>query len=398
MRLGKHNVMSRRLVLSTPAIFSALRATRAIANSFISDRLAWQQAWSAYRRMFIDDQGRVIDYTADDGFTTSEGQSYGLFFCLVSGEKDLFHQILSWTDTNMAERKLGEVLPVWKWGWDAGRWGPLSGNSAADADAWIAYCLLTAGHVWQDPTLTKQGKALASVIIAQESYAVPAGRVLLPGKDGFPKSPPLIVNPSYMPGFIMAGIATLTGDPAWREIAHAVPAILAAVSRHGFAPDWAWYPTSPAAGTVPPVPIGIGSYDAIRTYLWAGMNAPDMPGAGETLQCLQGMDAYLTEHQFAPRTIDINSGSASGISTAGFAGALLPYLARVGNKKSLRLLRAVVDQARQSDDIYGAPQPHYTYESHYTDTRYYKENLILFGLGATAGMFSFDKAGLLKLS
>ena len=49
--------------------------------------------WNAYASRFIDGQGRVIDPQGGDR-TTSEGQSYALFFALVNNDPVRFDQLL----------------------------------------------------------------------------------------------------------------------------------------------------------------------------------------------------------------------------------------------------------------------------------------------------------------
>ena len=71
--------------------------------------------WDAYALSFIDDQGRVIDRQGGDR-TTSEGQSYGLFFALVANDHERFDRLLNWTNNNLAGGDLGTRLPGWLWG------------------------------------------------------------------------------------------------------------------------------------------------------------------------------------------------------------------------------------------------------------------------------------------
>src|SRR5262249_3814760 len=102
-----------------------------------ADRSPWP-LWNAYVTHFISDDGRVIDPAAG-AITTSEGQSYALFFALVANDRPLFLRLLAWTRDNLAGGRLGERLPAYKWGRRRdGAWGVLDSNSAADSDLWIA--------------------------------------------------------------------------------------------------------------------------------------------------------------------------------------------------------------------------------------------------------------------
>jgi endo-1,4-beta-D-glucanase Y len=350
--------------------------------TFGQGRAAWFSAWKAYRQTFIDGQGRVIDYSADNGFTTSEGQAYALFLSLAAGDRDTFHRVLAWTNTNMAGGRLGQVLAAWKWGREGNSWAILGHNSATDADAWMAYTLLQAGRIWRDHNLGALGNALAASIVREETLALPGfARVLLPGAADFPHTSPLVINPSYTPLFLAHGIAQATGNADWKAIAAGQPKLIAAVARHGFAPDWTWLPALPRTPVVGMPQTGTGSYDAIRCYLWAGLTNPGTPGARDQLGRLGGMATYLENNAAPPVSVDIASGVAQGSGPVGFSGALLPYLARLHKTKLLRRQHARVLGSRTVSGLFGEP------------AEYYNENLILFGLGGLTGVIDFDPNG-----
>src|SRR6202162_6512109 len=61
--------------------------------------------WTAYRTFtarFVQADGRVIDYSTPTQQTTSEGQSYAMFFALVANDRATFDRLLAWTRTNLA--------------------------------------------------------------------------------------------------------------------------------------------------------------------------------------------------------------------------------------------------------------------------------------------------------
>ncbi|EPN64552.1 endo-1,4-D-glucanase, partial [Pseudomonas syringae pv. actinidiae ICMP 19079] len=66
----------------------------------------------------------------------------------------------------------------------------------------------------------------------------------------------------------------------WKEIADNTARLIDASSPKGFIADWVGYRgTSPKTGlfVVDPVTGELGSYDAIRVYLWAGMTPASDP-------------------------------------------------------------------------------------------------------------------------
>jgi endoglucanase len=76
----------------------------------------------------------------------------------------------------------------------------LDGNSASDADVWIAYTLLQAGRAWKEARYTTLGTALAKRIATEEVTQVPGLRiVLLPGAKGFRHGDVYRLNASYLP-------------------------------------------------------------------------------------------------------------------------------------------------------------------------------------------------------
>ncbi|MGH8412478.1 MAG: glycosyl hydrolase family 8, partial [Pseudomonas sp.] len=75
-------------------------------------------AWENFKQHLISDDGRVIDASSPQQITTSEGQSYGLFFALVANDGKSFDRLLTWTRNNLADGDLGARLPAWQWGRD----------------------------------------------------------------------------------------------------------------------------------------------------------------------------------------------------------------------------------------------------------------------------------------
>src|SRR5271168_2315334 len=57
--------------------------------------------WQAYAATFITPDGRVLDPQTGNR-TTSEGQSYALFFALVNNDRPRFDKLLTWTTDNLA--------------------------------------------------------------------------------------------------------------------------------------------------------------------------------------------------------------------------------------------------------------------------------------------------------
>jgi endo-1,4-beta-D-glucanase Y len=347
--------------------------------------------WDGYASSSIDDQGRVVDRQGGDR-TTSEGQSYGLFFALVANDRERFNRLLDWTNNNLAGGDLGTRLPGWLWGKSpAGQWQILDQESASDADLWMAYSLCEAGRLWREPQYGLLGRRMLARIAARELVELPGfGIMLLPGGTGFhPTSDTWLLNPSYLPLPLLTRLAVIDPQGPWAGIAARVPSLLAKSARNGFAMDWVSYsakdgfqPASrPGSSAVPG-----GSYDAIRVYLWAGLTNPEAKWRAQTLEALPGMVDYLATHGLPPEQINNAGVTVAENAPVGFSAALLPYLQAMGAKSALATQTVrVMAQFDPATNLYGRPPT------------YYDENLTLFGLGGRQHMFAFGRNGELQV-
>ncbi len=366
----------------------AMAALAAVAFSTGCRAQSWP-LWQAYQAKFINADGRVIDYRAES-HTTSEGQSYALFFALVANDRPEFDKLLTWTQNNLAQGDLTAHLPAWEWGRNKdGQWKTLDSNPASDADLWISYTLLQAGRLWHEPRYTALGKVMASRIAKEEVADLPGlGPMLLPGPDGFhPNATTWLLNPSYMPLPVVEGIAHADANGPWAGMAAAIPDMVKGASPAGFAMDWVSY--SPTGGfqpavlpTAPKGTVPMGSYDAIRVYLWAGMTNPATPGAKLTLDALSGMAAYLKSHTLPPEKVDPQGKVLSTASPVGFSAAVEPLLTALGDKGDLNTQQARLDaMVNPNTKLYGEPPA------------YYDQNLALFGEGWEQHHFGFTRDG-----
>jgi endoglucanase len=339
--------------------------------------------WNGYAAAFMDNQVRVIDHNAGDR-TTSEGQAYAMFFALVARDRPRFDGLLRWTESNLAGGDLSAHLPAWLWGQKKDKsWGVQDANSAADADLWMAYALVEAGKAWGGPRYTSLGKALAKRIAAEEVAQIPGlGPMLLPGSNGFQHGNSYRLNASYLPIQLLAELAHEFPDGPWQQIAAKVSAVVDGSAPHGFVTDWVDLREAKDF-----VPSPIGSYDAIRVYLWAGMLDPETPYRSEVLKSLIGMERYLRTNPFPPEKVRQDGTIESSNGPVGFSAAVMPFLSALGDKDAERAqdsrVRAELDA---KTGLYGAPG------------KYYDQNLVLFALGFTERRFWFNSEGALQLN
>ena len=73
-------------------------------------------AWDQFKKDYVSAEGRVIDPSDARKITTSEGQSYALFFALAANDRETFGKLFDWTQNNLAQGDLKSTLPAWLWG------------------------------------------------------------------------------------------------------------------------------------------------------------------------------------------------------------------------------------------------------------------------------------------
>jgi endoglucanase len=337
--------------------------------------------WARYVEAFVSNDGRVIDRT--DERTTSEGQAYALFFALVANDRPLFERVLRWTEDNLARGSLAEHLPAWHWGRRKyGTWAVVDANSASDADLWLAYALLEASRLWSEPRHGALARDLLANVAANEVVTLPSlGPMLLPGPHGFAVEGGRAwrLNPSYLPPQVLRRLAREPGP--WSEVLRSSVRMLRETAARGVVADWVLY--APRHGfSADPVKGRVGSYDAIRSYLWVGMLPADDPARRALAPATSGLLRVLDERGVLPERIDVRTLRGDGRAPVGFYAALLPLAGAADPGRARALEDRVAAAAR--DGLYGDPPT------------YYDQNLVLFARGFTEGRFRFTADGELE--
>lgn len=294
----------------------------------------WKQ-WDTFHHTFMSEDGRIVDLNSPKMITTSEGQAYSLFFALVAGDRENFKLLLKWTDNNLADGNLDKRLPAWLWGKsDEGTWQVLDDNAASDVDIWLAYTLLEAGRLWDRPEYAKLGKKLSDLILEQEVVNIPGlGKTLLPAPFGFNSTNNVWrLNPSYSPLQLLVYLAG--SDKRWDEVIKSSDRVIRESASVGFSPDWVEY-RSGQGFTGDPKTKNIGSYNAIRVYLWAGMLHKDNTYRPMLLKQFAPMIQFIEERGFVPEKVDTADGSTENTGPVGFTAAMLPFLQASNSTRGL---------------------------------------------------------------
>ena len=390
---------SRQSVTAAKQVCRAALVSFSVALAGSTSSLQAQEPWplwQAYVQHYLDDQGRVIDRSANDR-TTSEGQAYALFFALVDNDRPHFDKLLNWTEANLAQGDLTAHLPAWNWGKStSGEWKTIDQNSASDADLWLAYTLLEAGRLWHEPRFESLGKTMILRIAKQEVVQIPTlGTTLAPGPSGFSVEPGhFVINPSYLPLAPLTRVAHAFPQGPWSAILLSLPKLLAPEVGNGFAMDWvqagpegvhaALPPAEPTFGTRQSQPGG--SYDAIRVYLWLGLADSQTAGRSALLKEVSGMATYLHENLTPPLEVNARGTVMHADGPVGFSAAVIPYLLASGSKPQADVqkerLKALLDP---STSLYGHP------------VEYYDQNLALFSTAWSEQRYRFERDGKLHV-
>jgi endoglucanase len=250
----------------------------------------------------------------------------------------------------------------------------LDANPASDADIWIAYSLLQAGRLWCDAELSQSGSELAARILREEVVLIPGlGATLLPGPKGFVEQHTWRLNASYLP--LQALRSFVRNDAQWGELLRSSERVIFASAPRGFAADWIQYRLGDGFITDRST-RGLGSYNAIRVYLWAGMLPASDPLHAKLARQLAPMLASAAQREAPIESIDSNTLVKSGSGAPGFSAALLPMLANAKQVAALEMHRTrVASQSLQSDQAY------------------YSDVLSLFGLGWLEHRYEFSASG-----
>jgi endoglucanase len=199
-----------------------------------------------------------------------------------------------------------------------------------------------------------------------------------------------VLNPSYIPLFILNRLAAVDPEGPWSNVAMEVPSLLERSSKNGFAMDWVCY--TPGEGFTPcqangkKTPEPVGSYDAIRVYLWAGMLPDSSSAKARILHALPGMSRYLSQDAAPPEKINNDGVPMNGGGPVGFSAALLPYLHSISNDSAYaQQLVRIKSQLDEKSNLYGA--------GYGSGPTYYDQNLVLFASGWVEKCFQFGSNG-----
>lgn len=168
--------------------------------SWLAYEIIETNSWKYYKKTFISDDGRVIDYQRGS-VTTSEGQAYAMRRALMMDDKATFDKTYNWAKYNLQHKN--DKLFAWLWGQEnPNLHGPLEygvimdNNGATDAGVEIATTLILASKVWNQESYMSDALKLINDIWDKETMNIKGVRILISGVSQN-RTENIEVNPSY---------------------------------------------------------------------------------------------------------------------------------------------------------------------------------------------------------
>jgi endo-1,4-beta-D-glucanase Y len=204
-------------------------------------------SWDSYKKEFIQSDGRSID-PSQQNITTSEAQGYALLRAVWVDDKPEFDRVFSFTMDNM--KRPHDNLFGWRFGkLPNGKYGFLAGggnNSAADADADIAFALLLASKRWNDTSYKNHALPIIKDIWKYETASTSSGKRYLIAGNWAQNQQKLIINVSYFAPYEWRLFATVDPkdnwatliDPSYQLLSDTGTAPLDKAKGVGLPPDW----------------------------------------------------------------------------------------------------------------------------------------------------------------
>jgi endoglucanase len=231
-------------------------------------------SWENYKTRFINQDGRVIDYS-QNAVTTSEGQSYAMLRAVWIDDKQTFDLVWNWTKNDL--KRPNDHLLAWHWGKKQdGTYGLLENggeNSASDADSDVALALILAARRWQDQKYVDAAKPLLTDLWQKETATAAGKRYLIAG-NWAQDSNTLVLNPSYFAPYAWRIFAEVDKQHAWNSLIAPSYDLLQQVGQEpldkdhavGLPPDWVAINRQTGALQAPNLPNLTTNYgfDAMR--------------------------------------------------------------------------------------------------------------------------------------
>ena len=379
-------------------VFCALPLTAAFAADplFRGARVPRQWAlWTEFQKIACRN-GRVLLHDGTRFVTTSRAQGYGLFFALVADDRDLFDLLWSWTRTHLCMDPKGFRLAARLWGEvplekterpsaaskrrkaaDSVRIPEateriedvLDSGNDTHADLWIAYSLLEAARLWNEPSYRTDALDLLALLKHQcvRTFGTLGSVLLSSAHGGLSDDGSVVLEPGSYPLQILTRFSL--EDSFWETVKQGCLRVILRSSPGGIVPDFARFS---AQGFRLSRFNHKGNRKAIFAYLWAGMLSSALPERERLIKHFQIVDQFIFARKVPLGTTDAQKLSVVAANHDAYGSA---FLAWHPDCPSAGVLRSYVQTL--------------TLQS----LSFSERVLVLFGLGFDRSLFAFDRRG-----
>lgn len=359
-----------------PAAAAACATVLIVSQACSTDRSRSRNvlaaAWDSYKTSFIRADGNVVDPDRGGGDTTSEGQGYALLRAAWMRDRETFFRVFRWT-----ERHLARPDGLYSWLWSpAGGGRVMDANTAADADQEIAFALIIASSVFEEPRFLERAKTLVQSIRQHERIDIGAGWFPAAGNWAVSER---IANLSYFVPYAYPYFARVDPDGRWESVVETGYDLIDKALRTPSArliPDF--MAVSPdGALALPPDAARLSSdfsSDAMRVYWRVAVDCQlhsrtracgDQLGSNNLTAMLAG-GALFTRYSVAGLPLE-------RVESLSFYGAALPFL-QIHDMAAAKRIRT---KQLSEDVVRFALVP---------GRRYFDANWVWFGLAAADGL------------
>lgn len=370
-----------------PAAPASLAQTPAGELSPAARSRLLRESWAAYRQRFIQADGRVIDWETPDRRSTSEGQAYAMLRAVWMNDPDTFARTLQWGEDNLRRRQPGgamiDSLWAWHWGQDAptGNWQILDQNFASDGDIDAITALILAARQWHRDDYRVLARQKLADLWAQAVMTVNGKPYLLPGPAAaFHQNDTIIFNPSYLAPAAFRLFAQVDPERDWLALVNSSYDLLtkaAQVSSVSLPSDWIVMETKTGRLRVlgPTETLQSRySFDAFRVWWRLALDAVwfNAPEADRLLhKQLSYLEKLWRSQQMIPARLDLQGKSLVSYESTAQYGMLYAGFQRTDPRLAQEIYQQKLAPVYQ-DGFWD------------NDAAYYTQNLVWFGLIATA--------------
>ena len=285
-----------------------------------SNRELLIQSWKSYRKTFIQNDGRGIDYQAKHR-STSEGQAYAMLRAVLIDDPSTFAKTLNWGENNLKRQNNGKKtdnLWAWKWGKRAdGSWGTIDNNFASDGDIDAITALIFAYRRWNQPKYLELAKTKLRDLWKFSTFTDSQGKsYLLPGpKDAFiPNSSTIYLNPSYFAPYAFRIFSQVYPERDWLSLVDTSYKVLEKsneISAVGLPSDWV--ALNIKSGDIQALPPSskiqtLYSFDAYRVWWRIALDAAwfnSSPAKNYLRKSTQYLQQTWRDKSYLPARIDL---------------------------------------------------------------------------------------------